>query len=60
MTKGLIKLGVALPFCFHGFNGVRHLVWDTGREFANKQVVRTGWAVVGLSVTSAMALAFFW
>ncbi|KAI4237596.1 MAG: hypothetical protein L6R40_005887 [Gallowayella cf. fulva] len=41
-VKVLLKFGVALPFTFHSFNGVRHLVWDSGREFANKSVVRTG------------------
>lgn len=60
MTKGVVKFGAGLPFCFHGWNGVRHLVWDSGREFGNKQVVRTGWAVVGLSVVSAGALAVLW
>lgn len=52
-----MKFLVALPFTFHSFNGVRHLVWDSGREFANKSVVRTGWAVVGLTLVSSMGLA---
>ena len=49
---------MALPFTFHSFNGIRHLVWDVGVGFANKTVMRTGWAVVGLSVASALGLAF--
>ena len=53
-----MKFGVALPFTFHSFNGIRHLVWDTGREFGNKQVQRTGWFVVGASVVGAGALAY--
>ncbi|KAL8804168.1 MAG: hypothetical protein Q9182_002710 [Xanthomendoza sp. 2 TL-2023] len=56
-VKVLLKFGVALPFTFHGFNGVRHLVWDTGREFANKSVVRTGYVVMGLTVVSSAGLA---
>ena len=60
VTKGLLKFTVAMPFSFHCWNGVRHLVWDTGREFATKSVVRTGWAVVGLSVVSSAVLAFGW
>ncbi|KAL8959487.1 MAG: hypothetical protein Q9193_003658, partial [Seirophora villosa] len=42
LVKGGLKFLVALPFTFHSFNGVRHLIWDSGREFANKSVVRTG------------------
>jgi succinate dehydrogenase (ubiquinone) cytochrome b560 subunit len=38
-------------------NSVRHLIWDLGKQLTNKQVIRTGWTVVGLSVTSALALA---
>ena len=52
-------MGIGLPFWFHSWNGVRHLVWDTGREFSNKQVQVTGWTVVGLTVVSSAVLAFF-
>ncbi|KAI9802373.1 MAG: hypothetical protein M1833_001879 [Piccolia ochrophora] len=58
LAKVGVKFGVALPFTFHSFNGIRHLVWDTGSEFGNKQVVRTGWTVVGLTFVGAGALAF--
>ena len=34
------------------------MVWDTGREFGNKQVEVTGWIVVALTVVSSTALAF--
>ncbi|KAI9807185.1 MAG: hypothetical protein M1825_005903 [Sarcosagium campestre] len=54
--KAGVKLAIALPFTFHSWNGIRHLVWDLGKEFGNKQVVHTGWVVVGLSVVSALAL----
>lgn len=57
-AKVAVKFGVALPFAFHSWNGVRHLVWDMGWEFGNKQVQRTGWAVVGLTVGSAGLLAY--
>lgn len=52
-----MKLGLAMPFTYHCINGVRHLVWDTGRFLTNKQVIQTGWAMVGLSTVSALALA---
>ncbi|KIW29816.1 succinate dehydrogenase, cytochrome b556 subunit [Cladophialophora immunda] len=53
-----LKALVAFPFTFHGLNGIRHLVWDTGAAFTNKQVIWTGWTVVGLSVISALGLTF--
>ncbi|KAL9101747.1 MAG: hypothetical protein Q9163_003023 [Psora crenata] len=58
VTKGLIKFVVAMPFCFHGFNGVRHLLWDTGRLFGNITIARTGWVVVGLTVVGSGILAY--
>ncbi|KIW99325.1 succinate dehydrogenase, cytochrome b556 subunit [Cladophialophora bantiana CBS 173.52] len=53
-----LKALVAFPFTFHGLNGIRHLVWDTGAAFTNQQVIWTGWTVVGLSVVSALGLTF--
>lgn len=58
VTKGVVKFAVAWPFAFHSWNGVRHLVWDMGRELGNRQVQVTGWFVVGLSVVSSAVLAF--
>ena len=66
-----IKTVIAFPFTYHSLNGLRHLAWDTGscnkitlfRELlmiivlSNKQVIVTGWAVVGLSSVTAIALA---
>ncbi|KAF2764107.1 mitochondrial succinate dehydrogenase subunit C [Teratosphaeria nubilosa] len=52
------KFVVAWPFAFHSFNGLRHLTWDTASMITNKQVNQTGWTVVGLSVVSAIVLAF--
>lgn len=55
--KVATKFAIAMPFTFHSINGVRHLVWDTGRMIVNRSIIRTGWAVVGLSTASALALA---
>ncbi|MCJ1466995.1 hypothetical protein MMC07_005617 [Pseudocyphellaria aurata] len=55
--KAAVKFGVAMPFTFHSFNGVRHLVWDMGRELSNRAVQVTGWAVVGATVLTSGALA---
>jgi succinate dehydrogenase (ubiquinone) cytochrome b560 subunit len=57
--KAAAKFTVALPFTYHSWNGIRHLVWDTGREFKNKAVIRSGWAVVGLTAVSTLYLTFF-
>ncbi|KAK4981791.1 cytochrome b subunit of succinate dehydrogenase, Sdh3p [Elasticomyces elasticus] len=56
--KVLVKMSLAFPFTYHSLNGVRHLAWDMGKTLNNKQVQRTGWAVVGLSVVSSAILAF--
>ena len=58
LSKGVMKGMISLPFTFHFWNGIRHLVWDTGHEFGNKQVARTGWLAVGLTVASSGILAF--
>jgi succinate dehydrogenase (ubiquinone) cytochrome b560 subunit len=58
-AKVLAKFAVAMPFTFHSINGVRHLVWDMGKNFKNKSIVATGWTVVGLSVASSLALVAF-
>ncbi|PGH12953.1 succinate dehydrogenase, cytochrome b556 subunit [Helicocarpus griseus UAMH5409] len=57
-AKAGLKFTMALPFTFHAWNGCRHLIWDLGKQFSNKQVIATGWTVVGLTISSALALAF--
>ncbi|KAJ5177163.1 uncharacterized protein N7482_003040 [Penicillium canariense] len=57
-AKVLIKATMALPFTYHSMNGLRHLMWDLGRGLSNPTIIKSGWTVVGLSVTSALALAF--
>ncbi|KAF8477543.1 cytochrome b556 subunit of succinate dehydrogenase [Kalaharituber pfeilii] len=52
-----IKAFIAAPFTFHSLNGIRHLVWDTGRQLHLKGVYRTGYAVLGLTAVSTAALA---
>ncbi|KAL2824038.1 hypothetical protein BDW59DRAFT_162809 [Aspergillus cavernicola] len=57
IAKVGIKGFFALPFTYHCLNGLRHLTWDTGRAITNKQVIQTGWTVVGLSTAAALFLA---
>ncbi|KAL4815436.1 hypothetical protein BDW67DRAFT_176260 [Aspergillus spinulosporus] len=58
-TQFAAKFGLTFPFVFHSFNGVRHLVWDTGRMLTSQQVAWSGWAVVGSSVVAALLLALW-
>ncbi|KAL2866244.1 succinate dehydrogenase cytochrome b560 subunit [Aspergillus lucknowensis] len=57
----LAKVGLkgffAWPFTYHCLNGLRHLMWDLGRGITNKQVIQTGWTVVGASAAAALFLA---
>jgi succinate dehydrogenase (ubiquinone) cytochrome b560 subunit len=58
IAKIAAKATVAFPFFFHSLNGVRHLSWDLGLGFKNKQVIQTGWAVVALTTASALYYTF--
>jgi len=57
VAKVGIKAIAAAPFSFHCWNGLRHLVWDTGKELTLKGVYRTGYVVLGLTGLSTIALA---
>jgi succinate dehydrogenase / fumarate reductase, cytochrome b subunit len=47
---GLFLLfGWSWALCFHLFNGIRHLLWDTGWGFELPRAYVTGWSVVVLS-----------
>ena len=53
----LLLIGWSFAFFFHVGNGVRHLVWDTGRGFEKRQANRSAWFVVLFAVA---ATAIFW
>jgi succinate dehydrogenase / fumarate reductase cytochrome b subunit len=51
----LLLAGWSWALCFHLFNGIRHLLWDTGWGFEISRAYATGWSVVVLSlVTTAL------
>ena len=54
-----IKSLLAAPFSYHSWNGVRHLIWDTGRMLDLKGVYRSGYVVLGLTAVSTVYLAVF-
>jgi succinate dehydrogenase (ubiquinone) cytochrome b560 subunit len=58
VVKVSLKAIMALQFTYHSFNGVRHLIWDLGLGLSNPAAIKSGWTVVGLSMLSALALAF--
>lgn len=45
-------------FAFHFGNGIRHLIWDTGKELTIKGVNRTGIVVLALTAIGGTALLF--
>jgi succinate dehydrogenase / fumarate reductase cytochrome b subunit len=51
---GLILLLSMAALWYHFFNGIRHLVWDTGSGFALDQIQKSGIAV--LIATAVMTL----
>lgn len=57
-AKVALKSVAALPFAFHSWNGIRHLIWDAGKEANIKGVYKTGYAVLGLTAVSFLALMF--
>lgn len=59
LVKIAAKFTLAFPFTYHSFNGLRHLMWDSGAGMTNKQVIVTGWTVVGISVLTALGLTFY-
>jgi succinate dehydrogenase / fumarate reductase cytochrome b subunit len=46
----LLLLGWCYSFFFHLCNGIRHLIWDTGRMFEKKQADLSAWIVLLASV----------
>lgn len=46
----LILFGWSVCLFYHMSNGIRHLVWDTGRGFELPDMHRSGWIVVASTV----------
>ena len=51
-----ILLGFAWALIYHMLNGIRHLVWDTGRALDMKTATAGGWLVLVGTVVLAAAL----
>ncbi|KIM85077.1 hypothetical protein PILCRDRAFT_817913 [Piloderma croceum F 1598] len=50
------KVILAAPFAFHSLNGLRHLSWDMGKFLTVKGAYGTGYAVLGATALSTVAL----
>jgi succinate dehydrogenase (ubiquinone) cytochrome b560 subunit len=54
------KFAIVWPFCYHGINGIRHMVWDTGTGLGSmRSVYTTGWIVLITSTLTALGLAYY-
>ncbi|KAI5951447.1 SDH3 [Candida jiufengensis] len=53
-----IKAIGAFPFVYHGANGIRHILWDFGKELTLKGVYRTGYAVLAVTALIGTYLTF--
>ncbi|NIL93023.1 MAG: succinate dehydrogenase, cytochrome b556 subunit [Woeseiaceae bacterium] len=53
----LLLVGLSFAFFYHLMNGIRHLVWDTGRGLEKRQAIASAWFVL---VASIAATALFW
>lgn len=57
MVGKLALIGWSFAFFFHLSNGVRHLVWDSGRGFEKTTANASAWLVLLLAIVST---ALFW
>jgi succinate dehydrogenase / fumarate reductase cytochrome b subunit len=53
----LLLLGWCFAFFFHLANGVRHLIWDTGRLFEKQQAEASAWVVL---IAAVLMTAGYW
>ena len=52
----LVLFACLFSLSFHTLNGVRHLVWDTGKALDLRSAYVTGWAVLAGTVVSTVIL----
>ncbi len=52
----LFLIGWSFAFFYHLANGIRHIVWDTGRGFEKEQATASAWFVIVVAVVLTAAL----
>jgi succinate dehydrogenase / fumarate reductase cytochrome b subunit len=55
----LLLAGFTFSFVYHFCNGIRHLVWDTGRGLERPQARRSGAVVVAAALLLTAAILWF-
>ena len=53
----VLLVGWSFAFFYHLANGIRHLVWDTGRGLEKEQATASAWFVIAASI---VLTALFW
>lgn len=51
----LMLIGWSFAFFYHLANGIRHLVWDTGRGLDKQQANRSAWFVIAITIVLTLA-----
>ena len=54
----VLAFGFSLCLVYHLFNGIRHLLWDTGHGYDIPTVYKSGYTVFALTVIVTAALWF--
>lgn len=57
MFGRLLLIGWSFAFFYHFANGIRHLIWDTGRMFEKSQANFSAWVVL---VAAVLLTALYW
>ncbi len=52
----LVLFGLTFSLFYHLANGVRHLVWDTGKGFEIKTADMSGWAVIVFAIVATVLI----
>ena len=52
----LVLFACLFSLSFHSLNGVRHLIWDTGRALDIRSAYTLGWVVLAGAVVSTVVL----
>ena len=55
----LVLAAAAFSFAFHFWNGLRHLMWDTGYGLDIPTAYKTGWFVLAASIVSTAVILYF-
>jgi succinate dehydrogenase / fumarate reductase cytochrome b subunit len=54
----VLLVGLSFAFFYHLSNGIRHLVWDTGRGLEKEQATASAWFVIAAAIV--LTAAFWW